>query len=59
VSQNHPLIMAGPLEFARLGAMMPALNRDIERVFDPSRKGMKWGRRRPEPQPIPLCAAWF
>jgi len=35
----------GPTMFARMGVMR-ALNRHIERVFDPSRKEKHWGRRK-------------
>jgi hypothetical protein len=35
----------GPAMFARIG-IMKALNRHVERVFDPSRKDKHWGRRR-------------
>jgi hypothetical protein len=35
----------GPIGFARLGVMQ-ALSRHVERVFDPSRQEMKWGRRK-------------
>jgi hypothetical protein len=35
----------GPTMFARIGVMR-ALNRHVERVFDPSRKDMHWGRRK-------------
>jgi hypothetical protein len=35
----------GPTMFARIG-IMRALNRHIERVFDPSRKERHWGRRK-------------
>jgi hypothetical protein len=31
--------------FTRIGVML-ALNRHVERVFDPSRKDTKWGRRK-------------
>jgi len=34
----------GPTMFARIGVMR-ALNRHVERVFDPSRKEKHWGRR--------------
>jgi len=34
----------GPTMFARIG-FMKALNRHVERVFDPSRKDRHWGRR--------------
>jgi hypothetical protein len=34
-----------PTMFARIG-VMTALNRDVERVFDPSRKDTHWGRRK-------------
>jgi hypothetical protein len=43
------LIMAaegrGPLMHARIG-VMKALNRHVEPVFDPDRKGHHWGRRK-------------
>jgi hypothetical protein len=35
----------GPTMLARIGVMR-ALNRHIERVFDPSRKEKHWGRRK-------------
>ena len=35
----------GPKMFARIGVMR-ALNRHVERVFDPSRKDKHWGRRK-------------
>jgi hypothetical protein len=35
----------GPTMFARIG-IMRALNRNVERVFDPSRKDKHWGRRK-------------
>jgi len=35
----------GPPMFARIGVMR-ALNRHVERVFDPSRKDKHWGRRK-------------
>jgi hypothetical protein len=35
----------GPTMFARIGVMR-ALNRHIERVFKPSRKAKRWGRRK-------------
>ena len=34
-----------PTMLARIG-VMTALNRDVERVFDPSRKDTHWGRRK-------------
>jgi hypothetical protein len=34
----------GPTMFARIGVMR-ALNRHVERVFDPSRKEKHWGRK--------------
>ena len=37
--------LGGPTMFARIGVMR-ALNRDVERVFDPSRKDTHWGRRK-------------
>jgi hypothetical protein len=35
----------GPTMMVRIG-FMSALNRDVERVFDPSRKDTHWGRSR-------------
>ena len=35
----------GPTMFARIG-IMRALNRHVERVFNPDRKGHHWGRRK-------------
>ena len=35
----------GPTMFARIGVMR-ALNRNVERVFDPSRKDTHWGKRK-------------
>jgi hypothetical protein len=35
----------GPTMFARIG-MMRALNRHVQRVFDPSRKEKHWGKRK-------------
>jgi len=35
----------GPLMHARIG-MLRALNRNVERVLDQSRKDMHWGRRK-------------
>jgi hypothetical protein len=35
----------GPTMFARIG-LMRALNRHVERVFDPSRKEKHWGERK-------------
>jgi hypothetical protein len=37
--------LGGPTMFARIGVMR-ALNRNVERVFDPSRKEKHWGRRK-------------
>jgi predicted lipoprotein len=34
----------GPTDFVRIG-MMRALNRHVERVFNPDRKGTHWGKR--------------
>jgi hypothetical protein len=46
---TEALIMAaedrGPLMHAHIG-MMRALNRHVERVFDPSRKDPHWGKRK-------------
>jgi hypothetical protein len=35
----------GPTMFARIGVMR-ALNRNVERVFNPNRKNHHWGRRK-------------
>jgi hypothetical protein len=35
----------GPTIFARIGVMR-ALNRHVERVFNPNRKDPRWGRRK-------------
>ena len=35
----------GPLMHARIG-MLRALNRNVERVFNPSRKDTHWGKRK-------------
>jgi hypothetical protein len=37
--------LRGPTMFARIGVMR-ALNRHVERVFDPTRKEHHWGRRK-------------
>jgi hypothetical protein len=37
--------LGGPTMFARIGVMR-ALNRHVERVFDPSRKEKHWGRHK-------------
>jgi hypothetical protein len=37
--------LGGPTMFARIG-IMRALNRHVERVFNPSRKEMHWGKRK-------------
>ena len=37
--------LGGPTMFARIGVMR-ALNRRVERLFDPDRKDHHWGRRR-------------
>jgi hypothetical protein len=37
--------LGGPTMFERIGVMR-ALNRRVERVFDPSRKDHHWGRRK-------------
>jgi len=37
--------LGGPTMFARIG-LMRALNRHVERVFDPSRNDRHWGRRK-------------
>jgi hypothetical protein len=46
---TEALLMAaedrGPLMHARIG-MLRALNRNVERVFDQSRKDTHWGRRK-------------
>jgi hypothetical protein len=45
----HVLILVaehgGPTMFARIG-IVRALNRDVERVFNPDRKDHPWGRRK-------------
>ena len=38
-------VHGGPTMFARIG-IMRALNRYIERVFYPDRKGTHWGQRK-------------
>jgi hypothetical protein len=38
-------LLVGPTIFARIGVMR-ALNRNVERVFDTSRKDHHWGRRK-------------
>jgi hypothetical protein len=44
--RNAPLPSARPASvFARIG-IMRALNRHVERVFNPDRKETKWGRRK-------------
>jgi len=35
----------GPMLFAKMG-ILRALNRHVERVFDPSRKDPHWGKRK-------------
>jgi hypothetical protein len=37
--------LGGPVMFARIGVMR-ALNRNVERMFDTSRKDHHWGRRK-------------
>jgi hypothetical protein len=37
--------LEGPTMLARIGVMR-ALNRNVERVFDPSRKDTHWGKRK-------------
>jgi hypothetical protein len=37
--------LGGPTMFARIG-LMRALNRNVERVFDPSGKDHHWGKRK-------------
>jgi hypothetical protein len=37
--------LGGPTMFARIGVMR-ALNRHVERVFNPDRKDHHWGRRK-------------
>jgi hypothetical protein len=48
---TEALIMAaegrGPLLHARVGVLR-ALNRNVERVFNPDRKDTHWGKRRPK-----------
>jgi hypothetical protein len=45
---RHLILVAtlgGPAMFARIG-IMRALNRHVERVFNPSRKETHWGKRK-------------
>jgi hypothetical protein len=42
---NAAEVGGGWLMLARIG-IMRALNRHVERVFDPSRKEKRWGRRK-------------
>ena len=35
----------GPTMLARIGVLR-AINRNVERVFDPSRKDKRWGKRK-------------
>ena len=44
----------GPTMLARIGVMR-ALNRHVERVFDPSRKDKHWGRRKPARDAVVNC----
>ena len=37
--------LSGPTMMARIG-MLRALNRHVERVFNPSRKDTQWGKRK-------------
>jgi hypothetical protein len=37
--------LGGPTMFARIG-VMKALNRNVERTFNPCRKDTNWGRRK-------------
>jgi hypothetical protein len=37
--------LGGPTMFARIGVMR-ALNRNVERVLNPDRKGTRWGKRK-------------
>ena len=37
--------LGGPTMMARIG-MMRALNRNVERVFNPSRKDKQWGKHK-------------
>jgi hypothetical protein len=45
--ESLPLVveLGGPTMFARIGVMR-ALNRHVERVFNPSRKDPHWGKRK-------------
>jgi hypothetical protein len=36
---------SGPAEFARIGVLR-ALHRHVEQVFEPTRRDLRWGRRR-------------
>jgi hypothetical protein len=42
--------LGGPTMFARIG-VMKALNRNVERTFNPSRKDTHWGRRKLKRRP--------
>ncbi len=42
---ENELVIRGPTMFARIGVMR-ALNRHVERVFNPDRKDHHWGRRK-------------
>jgi len=42
---GHASTLGGPTMFARI-SVMRASNRDIARVFGPSRKDKHWGRRK-------------
>jgi len=37
--------LGGPTMFARIG-MLRAINRRVERVFNPDRKDHRWGKRK-------------
>ena len=39
--------LTGPTMMARIG-LLRALNRNVERIFNSSRKDMHWGRRKPK-----------
>jgi hypothetical protein len=44
-SEDAATYQGGPTMFARIG-IMRALNRHVERVFNPDRKDNHWGRRK-------------
>jgi hypothetical protein len=45
ISRSSPRPNNGPTMMARIG-MLRALNRHVERVFNPDRKDKHWGKRK-------------